>query len=220
MKRLFTRVLAVGIGSFVLATGGLAETVYVVDSIKVAVRSGPGNDYKSIGLVESGNQLEVVKTEDEWSVVRLGDGSEGYVLTRYLTTTAPAKFRLDQFQEKNKSLAAKVAELTEENQNLKAENEKLAAAAAEGRSAISALRSEFDSFRQGASDVTALKARHDALVGELARNKQMIAQLELQAGDVMNPNYIYWFLAGAGVLLVGFLTGFSVRRQRRRSLLV
>jgi SH3 domain protein len=141
-------------------------------------------------------------------------------LTRYLTTTPPAKFRLDQFQEKNNSLAANVAKLMEENQRLKTENERLAGAAADGQNEISALRNEFEAFKQEASDFTALKASYNVLADELSQKKQTIAQLEFQASDLMNPNYLYWFLAGAGVLLVGFLTGFSARRQRRRSSLV
>jgi SH3 domain protein len=220
MKRLMIWILAIGVSPLASVSGGRAESVYVVDTIKVAVRSGPGNDFKSIGLVESGNQLEVVQAEDEWSVIRLANGTEGYILSRYLTPTPPAKFRLDQTLEKNKSLAAKATELMEENQRLKVENDRLAAAAADGQNKISALRNEFEAFRQEASDFTALKASCDDLADELSQKKQTIAQLELQSSDLMDPNYLYWFLAGAGVLLVGFLTGFSARRQRRRSSLV
>ena len=44
---------------------------------------------------------------------------------------------------------------------------------------------------------------------------QKIADLEAQPAEILTLGNLYWFLGGAGVLLVGFLTGFSVKRQRR-----
>jgi len=60
-------------------------------------------------MAESGTPVEVLKPGEEWSLVRLGNGTEGYLLSRYLTATAPARFRLDQLQEKNKTLNAQAA---------------------------------------------------------------------------------------------------------------
>jgi SH3 domain protein len=199
------------------AAAGWAETVYVVDVIRVGVRSGPGNEQKSVGLVESGNAVEMLKAGDEWSLIRAENGTEGYVMSRYLTQTPPAKFRLDQLQEKNKALAAQAAALQEENTRLKAENQALAATAAERQRDADELSRAFESFKQEASDVTALKAKNEALTEEVARQQQAIAQLENHRLDILNPTNLYWFLAGGGVLLVGFLVGLSVKRQRRWS---
>lgn len=199
---------------------GWSETMYVVDLMKVTVRSGPGNEHKTIALVETGNTVELVRSEGDWSLIRTGSGAEGFILSRYLTSNQPSKFRLDQLQEKNKTLGAQAAGLLEENQKLKTENEKLVAAVSEGQREVGALRREFEAFQKEASRFTELKASHDELTAELSHKNQTITQLEAQANDLLNPAYFYWFLAGAGVLLVGFLTGFSVRRQRRRSSLV
>lgn len=190
-----------------------AETAYVVDVIRVSVRSGPSNDQKSVGLVESGNAVEVLKPGDEWSLVRLANGTEGYVLSRYLTTVQPAKFRLDQLQERQRALSAQVAAASEETARLKAENERLAEAQRE----LDRLRSEFDAFRRDAADVAALRAKNETMAAELSDRQQRAAELEGQPVDVLTMTNLYWFLGGAGVLLVGFLTGFSVKRQRRWS---
>jgi len=201
------------------APSGWAETAYIVDSIKVALRSGPGNDQKSLGMAESGNPVEVLKSGEEWSLVRLGNGTEGFLLTRYLTATPPARFRLDQLQEKTKALTAQAASLLEENKRLKAENEELAAAVSAARKEVAALHGEFDAFRQEASDVTALKSRNDALAAELDQKKREVSQLESRPMAILENENLYWFLAGAAVLLVGFFAGYSVKRPRRWSTL-
>jgi SH3 domain protein len=201
------------------APSGWAETAYIVDSIKVALRSGPGNDQKSLGMAESGNPVEVLKSGEEWSLVRLGNGTEGFLLTRYLTATPPARFRLDQLQEKTKALTAQAASLLEENKRLKAENEELAVAVSAARKEVAALHGEFDAFRQEASDVTALKSRNDALAAELDQKKREVSQLESRPMAILENENLYWFLAGAAVLLVGFFAGYSVKRPRRWSTL-
>jgi SH3 domain protein len=215
MKRL---VWWLSIGAMgLLAASAAAETAYVTDVIKLAVRSGPGNDQKSVWTLESGQMVEVVKTLDDWSLIRLPNGTEGYVISRYLVSQQPARIRVDQLQEKNKALGAQAADLAEENSRLKAENERLAAESAADQKEIIALRSEFEAFKAAAADVTSLKAKYDAQATELAEKQAKIAQLESQWPDILDPDNLYWFLAGAGVLLVGFLTGYSVKRQRRWS---
>ena len=47
-------------------------------------------------------------------------------------------------------------------------------------------------------------------------NKQLAA-LETQPDDVYRTTYLYWFFAGAAVLLAGFLTGYTAKRQRWKS---
>jgi len=216
MKRL-AMWLSISAMGLLAAAAAAAETAYITDIIKVAVRSGPGNDQKAVGTLESGQMVEVMKTVDDWAFVRMANGTEGYVMSRYLVSQQPGRFRFDQLQEKNKTLSAQAGGLVEENSRLKAENEKLAAVSTASQNEISTLRSEFESFKTEAADFTALKAKYDAQAAELAENQAKITQLETQWPDILDPNNLYWFLAGAGVLLVGFLTGYSVKRQRHWS---
>jgi SH3 domain protein len=93
----------------------------------------------------------------------------------------------------------------------------MAAAASDGQQALDALRAEFERFRGETADAAALKARADALAEELDQKTRQIAELSNRPEDLFPMDTLYWFLAGAGVLLVGFLTGVSVKRQRRWS---
>ena len=215
MRRIVVCMLICAVG--LLNVAAAAETAYITDIVRLSVRSGPANDQKSLGLVESGQMVDILKTGEEWTLVRTPTGIEGYVLSRYLVSQPPAKFRFDQVQEKNKTLTAQSAGLVEETTRLKADNEKLAAAAAAGQRELAALKNEFAAFRKDAAEVTELKAKYHRLEAELAERQEKIAQLENPSNDILNPNNLYWFLAGAGVLLAGFFTGFSVKRQRRWS---
>jgi SH3 domain protein len=209
--------LAIGVCLLAVAATARAETVYVSDVIKLSVRSGPGTEHKSIAVTESGQQLELIKSGEEWSLVRLANGAEGYVLSRFLTTVQPGRFQYGQLQDKIKALTAQAAGLAEENSRLKAANEKLAAAVSGGQKQIDSLRSEYETFKQEASDVAGLKAKTDALAAELEQKNKQLAALEAQPDNGFRMNDLYWFLAGAAVLFIGFLTGYSARRQRRRS---
>jgi SH3 domain protein len=200
-----------------VAGGAWSQPVYVSDVIRVSVRSGPGSEHKSLAVTESGQLLELLKPGDEWSLVRLPNGTEGYILSRFLTEAQPGRHQLVRLEEKIKALTAQAAALAEEHNRVKAEKETLAAAAADGQLAFDRLRAEFERFRSDTADAAGLKAKADALAEELEQKTRQIAELSARADELFPVTTLYWFLAGAGVLLVGFLTGYSVKRQRRWS---
>jgi len=219
MKRWFQSIMVLMIGLGGYGAPGWADTAYIIDSIKVALRAGPGNDQKSIGMTESGQPVELIQAGEEWSLVRLGNGTEGYLLNRYVTAVPPARFRFDQLQEKTKALTAQAAGLLEENTRLKAENDRLAAAMGAGEKEIAALKGDFDAFRKDVGDAAALKSKADALAAELDQKNAEIAQLQSGPLAILENENLYWFLAGAAVLMAGFLAGYVVKRPRRWSTL-
>lgn len=196
---------------------GWAQTVYVSDVIRISVRSGPGNEHKALTVVESGQSLEMLKPGEEWSQVRVPNGAEGYMLSRFLVPEPPGRYRLEQLQEKHKALTAQAVGLIEENNRLKSEQDQCAQQRESQKKENDSLRQEFEAFKREAVDFAALKTKHEALADELEQKKQAIQALENQSLDIFQLSYLYWFLAGAGVLLLGFLVGFSVKRQRRWS---
>lgn len=217
MKQFAINMLVWAASVLVFYVTAAAETAYISDVVRVSVRSGPANDQKYLAVVESGQAVEIIKAGEEWTQVRLPNGTEGYLPSRFLTSQPPTKFRFDQLQEKNKHLTSQVSGLTEENQRLKADNEKLTATIAAERQQNASLKSQFDAFKKEAAHVTELMAKYDALKTELAGKQDEIVRLENQANELLNPSTLYWFLAGAGVLMAGFLTGFSIKRKRRWS---
>ena len=64
------------------------------------------------------------------------------------------------------------------------------------------------------------KLTKEELIELVLEQTQRLTELEEQISRLQLYHYIKWFLVGAGVLLLGFIIGFSAKRQRRRSSLL
>jgi SH3 domain protein len=193
-----------------------AESMYVTDLIKLTLRSGPSTEYKILAVVESGEQVEILQPGEEWSLARLADGKEGYVLTRYLTPEPTHNVLLEQLQEKHKVLTQQAAALLEENTQLKAENKNLKSTLDSTQQTFQKLDKDYKELKAGSAEFLTLKANYKQASEKLAEQTKRAEKLDEELSHVELNQYIKWFLAGSGVLLVGFIIGFSARKQRRR----
>lgn len=216
MKQLAMRIATIGICLLVFATFGSAESIYVTDVLKLTLRSGPSTEHKILSVIESGQQLEILDRGPEWTLVRLPNDKEGYVLTRYLSTTPTAGIRLQQLQEKHKSLMQQTASLLEENARFKSENNQLSSSLGSNEKTLEQVRAEYEKLKADSAQFLTLKSKYDKAAAQLEEQTKRADTLEEQLNRFEMNQYIKWFLAGSGVLLVGFIIGFSARRQRRR----
>ncbi|MGD8262845.1 MAG: TIGR04211 family SH3 domain-containing protein [Desulfobacterales bacterium] len=216
MKQLAMRIATIGICLLVFATFGSAESIYVTDVLKLTLRSGPSTEHKILSVIESGQQLEILDRGPEWTLVRLPNDKEGYVLTRYLSTTPTAGIRLQQLQEKHKSLMQQTASLLEENARFKSENNQLSSSLGSNEKTLEQVRAEYEKLKADSAQFLTLKSKYDKAAAQLEEQTKRADSLEEQLNRFEMNQYIKWFLAGSGVLLVGFIIGFSARRQRRR----
>jgi len=216
MKIQLKRIVLIGFFMTFFSAIGFAETMYVTDVIKLTLRSGPSTEYKILAVVESGQQLEILEPGEEWSLVRLANEKEGYVLTRYLMPEMPNSVRLEQLQAKHKALTEQAATLLEENTQLKEENKNLKAALDTTEKSFSKIDSDYKELKAGSAEFITLKTQHKKVSEQLAEQSKRAQKLDEELSKVELNQYIKWFLAGSGVLLVGFIVGFSAKRQRRR----
>jgi len=196
-----------------------AETMYVSDVLKLTVRVGKGQDYKIISVIQSGQTVEVLQPEDEWALVRLGDGKEGWVLTRYLTSKITNKVKLQWLQKKHKTLTVQAATLLEENTKLKEENKKFESDLNKSQKNAEEFKMSYEALKTESADYIKLKSKHTKTASQLAEYTEKSELLEKELTKLEFGRTIRWFLAGAGVLLLGFLIGFATKRQRRRTTL-
>ena len=63
----------------------------------VNLRSGPSQYYASIGFYGVGTEVTMVSLGNTWSYIRIGD-KYGYMMTKFLTTTAPSGGSADPVQ--------------------------------------------------------------------------------------------------------------------------
>ncbi len=194
--------------------------MYVSDVLKLTLRTGPSIENKIISVIDSGQMMEVIKFGDEWSQVQLPNGKEGWVLSRYLTTNETHNIKLERLEAKHKNLMIQAAELLEENNRLKAENKRFSTESKANQKQFVKTQADYEALKAEAAEFITLKANYKRAASQLAEQTAKAKQLEEQLSSLEMNTYIKWFLAGSGVLIVGFLIGFSTKRQRRRPALM
>ena len=199
-----------------LAVAADAETMYVSDILKLTLRTGPSTENKILAVIESGQQLEILETGEEWSRVKLSNGKEGWVLSRYLTPHETNSIKLERLQIKHQNLMTQAAALLEENNQLKAENEKLETEFQEKQNRAKKALTDYKTLKTEAAGFLDLKSKYENAASQLAEKTAQVEKLEEQLSTLERSTYIKWFLSGSGVLIVGFVIGFSTKRQRRR----
>jgi len=197
-----------------------ADTMYVGGSIKIMVRTAPATNRKIISMLNTGQQVDVLQEEGNWARVRLPDGKEGWALSQYLTASPPARLKLERLEAEHQVLKAKSAPLIKENQTLKTDLEQLESELADSQQSFESLESAHEALKQDASEYLSLKAKFDQLNRQMEEQKQFIETCEGELVSLERNRNIRWFLSGAGVLVVGFIIGFSTRPKRRRSSLL
>jgi SH3 domain protein len=197
-----------------------AKTMYVTDVLKVTVRTGPSTENKIIKIIESGQRVEVLNPAQEWSQVRLFDGKEGWILNRYLISSETNEIRLDRLESEHSELKTKFKTIFEENSKLKTDNKTLSSALSDSEKALQKVRSDYESLKTSSAEFLTLKSDFEKASRQLSEQSKKADKLEKQVSKLEFSSYIKWFLAGSGVLIIGFILGFSTKRQRRQSSLL
>jgi len=202
------------------STPVLAENKYVSDSVKVTMRTGPGNDRKIISLLRVGTKVEVVQPGDEWTLVRLANEKEGWVINRFLTDKIPSDIELKILKSKYQALKDSASKMQEKNSLLKAENEKLTTEFAVSRKELQKTTNDYEALKTESKEFLKLQSKFKAASSKLAEQTKKAEKFEDELTKLLWNQNIKWFLSGAGVLILGFIIGFSAKRQRRRSSLL
>lgn len=179
-----------------------AETRFV--EVEVTLRTGKGTDFGIVRMIRSGTPVEILEQDRQagYSRVRMPGGTEGWILTRYLTDSpvgaeelVAARQRIDQLSRENR-------ELTEERNRYMGEADSLA--------------EELARLKDLSASAIALEDTNKSLRTTLNRNQETIARLESENTQLRSTVTRDWFLAGAGVLVGGILIGVIVPRLRWR----
>jgi len=217
----YVKTLVIGICLFFLSTAVLAETKYYInDSMKITMRTGPAIDRKIIALLNVGQEVEILKSENDWTMVRLLNGKEGWVISRFLTDQTPDSIQLEALKGNHSALQAKVASLMEENKALKDENKKLDIDLNTTDKKQKDLSKDYETLKRESKQFLELQAKYKESTSKLSDQTQKAEKYEDELTKLLWNKNIKWFLSGAGVLILGFIIGFSAKRQRRHSSLL
>ncbi len=197
------------------------ETMYVDgDLVPITFRTGPGIGHTIIAELRSGQRVEVIERGEEWTRVRLPNAREGWVIHRFLTPALPSNLVVKILGEKNKVLTVRVASIKEENKKVKEENKRLAEELAMSQATQNKISQSYETLKKESAQYIELKANYEKTAAQLVEQTTKVEKLEKELTKIQLNKSIWWFISGAGVLILGFLIGFSAKRQRRRSSLL
>ena len=203
----------------ILSGAGLvqAETWYVTDSLAITLRTGPELDRKITAMIKSGQSMEILEKGDEWSLVQLPSGIEGWVLNRFIKAEVPKSIQLVALQKKYDDLMAGAAAPLKKLKAVNGENTRLHANLEKAKQDLGELQKSYQELRETTADARRIKKERDQLSKELTDKSKETRELKTALAAAEKKNTLWWFIAGAGVLLFGFVLGFAVRPRRKRS---
>lgn len=141
--------LAFGVTTFAGAAG--ADAAWVRGDVRLNLRSGPGNEYRILGNLQTGDELRVLSRGERWTKVRvIEDGQEGFIPVGYLDEEAPASVRVVSLEEQVKELSTQLETIQSEATELRGENLELSSSDEGQRTEIDRLRLENADLKAGA----------------------------------------------------------------------
>jgi SH3 domain protein len=198
-----------------------AQTRYVSDRTIVELRRGPSTEYLILRNLEAGERVEVLEENqaEGYSRVRVADeGTEGWILTRFLTAEPIARDRLATAErnlaaarERVTTLEGQTAELTRDLTATRAELE-------ETRTNHGSVSRELSEIRTAAANVVEIRDQNTRLQQRLIERDREVESLTADNARLAGRNNQNWFVVGAAVLLGGIVIGLvapSLRRKRR-----
>jgi SH3 domain protein len=205
------------IGLMLVAATSAAETKYVTEELNITLRTGPGTDRKIIAFPNAGDPLEIVTPGEEYTEVMTRGGKQGFVLTRYLTDKEPSAQVLARLEQKYNQLKDKYDELQQKSSQLSGSSKNLSDELDKTRKELEQLTVAHETLKNESKEYLQLKGKYEKSVKEAAeaRSKADKADKELQQlySSEINTGILY----GGGLIVLGFITGFIVKRPRRRS---
>ena len=198
-----------------------AEQRYVLPKLDVPVRRGQGNQYKILKLVKSGELVELIKEGTSWSQIKVKSGTVGWIPKRFLSIEPPPVELVKTLRAENERLQANGKKLTRDLAELKELNATSGGELAACIAKRDALKEEYKKLQEDTADVVAINNKMAATRKEIQTLQASMEAIKLQNTELKRKTAVTWFLAGAGVLFLGWIIGLiTCRTKRRRSSLL
>jgi SH3 domain protein len=109
----YTLIISTALGLSLMSQTGWAYKAYVTDSFRVSLRKGPSTENEILKFIPSGQPLQVLESQEDWSRVKVSENehgmAEGWVMRRYLITRPPWQHRAESLKQDNARLKEEIA---------------------------------------------------------------------------------------------------------------
>jgi SH3 domain protein len=196
---------------FILALIGLnlsmttqaEETLYVSDELPTFIHLGPGTDYRIIGSLKSGDQVQLLSTDQETGYAQIRDykGRVAWLPKNQLSQTPSVKARIPLLEKENQELREKLTNIDSNWNNQTSEMQSKVAAS--------------DQI------IANLTAENEKLKNELIRSGKKLEIAQINLDDNRRELILQWFMYGGGVagagLIFGLLLPHIIPRRKKRN---
>ncbi|MBI5449722.1 MAG: TIGR04211 family SH3 domain-containing protein [Gammaproteobacteria bacterium] len=198
-----------------------AETRYVSDDLELPVYNGTGGRKEVIQALKSGSSVELTGQPENngYRQIKLANGKEGWVPSRFLSNDPGIRQRLGELQQQLDSARSSNrprdngSALLRENLALKQQITTLKDAAQGQSNEITRLQQITVNHSANTQQIA---KENEALHTELDQSRRDNQALQQQNALLRSSLSRDWFLAGAGVLLGGMAIGLIAPKIRWR----
>ncbi|MEE9542546.1 MAG: TIGR04211 family SH3 domain-containing protein [Thermodesulfobacteriota bacterium] len=209
-----------------------ADTRYVSDKLIITMRRGAGNEFMIVKTLTTGTPLKILKEKEKYLKVSTTDGTEGWVLKQYITTDIPKTAVINSLQREIEKLKVNIKRLVSERNTVKkkfgeeqglrqgdakTQERKLNKANNQIYSLNKKLKETTNKYKalvKNSGGVIKITNERDRLNKENQRLNGENRELTGKNKSLTKKNTFYWFLAGAGVLFLGWVVGQFSKRKR------
>lgn len=205
------------IGGLLISGNAAAQEVYYVnDELTITMRRGESTQHQIIRTLKSGTKLEITETHEDtgFSFARTEDGTEGWVLTRFLTSQPAAKQRLETANSKIKQLNKELSELRSDLKEANSKRSSLDKTSSELEKANNKLTKELTQIKETSRNAIAISEDNQNLREKIIHLETGLQNMEQQNSVLKDRSSRDWFITGTVVTILGILIGLLVPRLR------
>lgn len=191
---------------------------WISDQFEVTLRTGKSTQQSIIKVLPSGTKVTVLDQDEEsgYTMVQTPNGTEGWLLTRYLMSSPTARLQLPQLQTRLSSSEERVKQLQAEIRGLEQGRSQLETQLGRSESSSRGLQEQLDEIRELSTDTIRLDDQNKRLKQQLIDNERHIDELESENRRLSARSDREWFIVGAAVVTFGILLGLIIPRLRLR----
>lgn len=172
-----------------LAPAHADEKRYISDELSTWVRSGPGDQYRLLGKLNAGEEVQLLQTnaDTNYGQIRDAEGRTVWIPLSQLSAEPSLRTRVPQLEQQVNDLTAKLGNIDNSWNQRTAEMQNKVA--------------------NSDSVINGLKEENQKLKNELIVAQKKVNAANVQLDDKQRTIIMQWFMYGGGVLGVGLLLG-------------
>ncbi len=192
-----------------------AQTRYISEDLEADVRTGKTLQNRIVRMARSGEPVTLLQQDaDGYALVRFANGTEGWILNRFLQDQPHARDLLERVQAELDEIrsgdqAGRITQLLAQRRELEVERDRL-------QSSVDNLENELQELRDVAARPQEIRAQNAQLRDSLLEARNAADEYRRQVEVMQSDSQRKWFVSGAMVTIGSLFLGILLTKLPRR----